>query len=307
MPNSDTGKPLRVEELLGSWGEELEIELLAGEKGLARGITSDRIQKPGLKLLDPQLKLDKGTIQILGKTEVAYFERLRAAEKKSVTESLMSQDVPCFIITRDLTPDKRLLEACEKNRIPLFSTKLYTGKLISMLQDILEVRLAPFATAHGVLLDVHRLGVLLLGKSGIGKSECALDLILRGSKLISDDIVEIRKVGPERLVGNGPERIKHLMEIRGVGIINIKDLFGTTSVMERREIDMVIELVQWNPETEYDRLGIETGAYNILGIDLPHLVIPVSPGRNTATIIEVAARNQLLKQSGGRPVKLFDN
>ena len=240
-------------------------------------------------------------------TEIAYFDRLKPAEKKSVAVSLMSQNVPCFIVTRDLTPDKKLLEACEKNCIPLFSTKLYTGKLISMLQEILEVRLAPFATAHGVLMDIHRLGVLLLGKSGIGKSECALDLILRGSKLISDDIVEIRKVGPTRLVGNGPERIKHLMEIRGVGIINIKDLFGTTSVMERREIDMVIELVQWNPDTEYDRLGIETGTYNILGIDLPHLVIPVSPGRNTSTIIEVAARNQLLKQSGGRPVQLFDN
>ena len=307
MQNSNTENPLRVEELLKSWGEELEIEILTGEKGLERMISSDRIQKPGLKLLDSDLKLDKGTVQILGKTEIAYFDRLKPAEKKGVTGSLMSQDVPCFIVTRDLTPDKKLLEACEKNRVPLFSTKLYTGKLISMLQEMLEIRLAPFATAHGVLMDIHRLGVLLLGKSGIGKSECALDLILRGSKLISDDIVEIRKVGPTRLVGNGPERIKHLMEIRGVGIINIKDLFGTTSVMEKREIDMVIELVQWNPDTEYDRLGIETGTYNILGIDLPHLVIPVSPGRNTATIIEVAARNQLLKQSGGRPVQLFDN
>lgn len=307
MQNSNTENPLRVEELLKSWGEELEIEILTGEKGLERIISSDRIQKPGLKLLDSELKLDKGTVQILGKTEIAYFDRLKPAEKMKVTGSLMSQNVPCFIVTRDLTPDKKLFEACEKNRIPLFSTKLYTGKLISMLQEILEVRLAPFATAHGVLMDIHRLGVLLLGKSGIGKSECALDLILRGSKLISDDIVEIRKVGPTRLVGNGPERIKHLMEIRGVGIINIKDLFGTTSVMERREIDMVIELVQWNPDTEYDRLGIETGTYNILGIDLPHLVIPVSPGRNMSTIIEVAARNQLLKQSGGRPVQLFDN
>ncbi|HML95879.1 MAG TPA: HPr(Ser) kinase/phosphatase [Thermodesulfobacteriota bacterium] len=307
MLNSDTVNALRVGELLKSWGEKLEIDILTGEKGLRRVISSDRIQKPGLKLLDADLKLDKGTVQILGKTEIAYFDRLTAAEKKNVTESLMSQDVPCFIVTRDLTPDEKFLEACEKHRIPLFSTKLYTGKLISMLQEILEVRLAPFATAHGVLMDIHRLGVLLLGKSGIGKSECALDLILRGSKLISDDIVEIRKVGPERLVGNGPERIKHLMEIRGVGIINIKDLFGTTSVMEKREIDMVIELVQWNPDTEYDRLGIETSTYNILGIDLPHLVIPVSPGRNTSTIIEVAARNQLLKQSGGRPVQLFDN
>ena len=132
-----------------------------------------------------------------------------------------------------------------------------------------------------------------------------LDLINRGSKLISDDIVEIRKVGSSKLVGNGPERIKHLMEIRGVGIINIKDLFGTTSVMDKREIDMVIELVHWDPDTEYDRLGLETSNYSILDIELPHLVIPVSPGRNTATIIEVAARNQLLKLSGVHSAEKF--
>ncbi|MFI5322875.1 MAG: HPr kinase/phosphorylase, partial [Thermodesulfobacteriota bacterium] len=153
----------------------------------------------------------------------------------------------------------------------------------------------------------HRLGVLILGKSGIGKSECAIDLINRGSKLISDDIVEIRKVGASKLVGNGPERVKHLMEVRGVGIINIKDLFGTTSVMDKREIDMVIELVHWDPDTEYDRLGMETSSYNILGVKLPHLVIPVSPGRNMATIIEVAARNQLLKMSGINTAHNFDN
>jgi HPr kinase/phosphorylase len=307
MRDSENVNPLKVEELYNSWGKDLEIELIAGRKGLSREISSERIQKPGLKLLDPELKLEEGTIQILGNTEIAYFDRLREGDKEKVNEILSSQDVPCFIISKELNPDEALKASCNRKNIPLFTTKLYTGKLISLLQEILEVRLAPFATVHGVLMDIHRLGVLILGKSGIGKSECAIDLINRGSKLISDDIVEIRKVGASKLVGNGPERVKHLMEVRGVGIINIKDLFGTTSVMDKREIDMVIELVHWDPDAEYDRLGLETSYYNILGVKLPHLVIPVSPGRNIATIIEVAARNQLLKMSGIHTPHIFDN
>ncbi len=305
MQNIETINTLRVSDLYKSLGKELQIELIAGRKGLKREVISDRIQKPGLKLLDPDINLDKGTIQILGKTEISYFDKLSKSEKLRVTKRLSLQDVPCFIVTKELEPDVLLKDSLNAKDIPLFTTKLYTGKLISMLQDILEERLAPFATAHGVLMDIHRLGVLILGKSGIGKSECALDLINRGSKLISDDIVEIRKVGPSKLVGNGPEPIKHLMEVRGVGIINIKDLFGTTSVMDKREIDLVIELVKWDPETEYDRLGFETRNYSILGIELPYLVIPVSPGRNTATIIEVAARNQLLKKAGVHSTESF--
>lgn len=296
---------LRVGELFKTWEQELQLKIIAGRKGLSREIKSDRIQKPGLRLLDPDLKLDNGTIQILGKTEISYFVKLKDEEKIKVTTSLSTQDVPCFIVSKELNPDDKFIASCNKRKMPLFTTELYTGKLISLLQEILEERLAPFATAHGALMDIHRLGVLILGKSGIGKSECALDLINRGSKLISDDIVEIRKVGSSNLVGSGPERTKHLMEIRGVGIINIKDLFGTTSVMDKREIDMVIELVHWDPEAEYDRLGLDDSNYKVLGVELPYLVIPVSPGRNTATIIEVAARNQLLKLSGVHSARKF--
>ena len=305
MRNFKTVNDLRVEELFKTWGKELQIKIIAGRKGLSREIKSDRIQKPGLRLLDPDLKLDTGTIQILGKTEISYFGKLKDEDKIKVTNSLSTQDVPCFIISKELNPDDKFIASSNKRKMPLFTTELYTGKLISLLQEILEERLAPFVTAHGALMDIHRLGVLILGKSGIGKSECALDLINRGSKLISDDIVEIRKVGSSNLVGNGPDRTKHLMEIRGVGIIDIKDLFGTTSVMDKREIDMVIELVQWEPDAEYDRLGLDDSNYNILGVELPYLVIPVSPGRNTATIIEVAARNQLLKQSGVHSAQKF--
>ncbi|HEX3037163.1 MAG TPA: HPr(Ser) kinase/phosphatase, partial [Thermodesulfobacteriota bacterium] len=188
--------------------------------------------------------------------------------------------------------------ACGKKEVPLFVTKLHAGKLISHLNAILEERLAPFVNIHGVLMDIHGLGVLILGKSGIGKSECALDLIIRGSKLIADDVVQVRKIDTSKLIGSGPSSIRHLMEIRGVGVINIKDLFGTASVLDRREIDMVIELDHWNPNMEYDRLGLNQQSYTIMELDLPYLILPVSPGRNTATIIEVAVRNQLLKSSG---------
>lgn len=167
-----------------------------------------------------------------------------------------------------------------------------------MVNKTLQDNKASFTTIHGVLLDIRGLGVLILGKSGIGKSENALDLINRGSKLISDDVVEIQKSAASGLTGTGPERIKHLMEIRGVGIINIMDIFGSASVMDSRTINMVIELVQWDSNTEYDRLGIDEKKYKLLGEELPYLLIPVRPGRNTATIIEVAVRNQILKSSG---------
>ncbi|MBF8302386.1 MAG: hprK, partial [Candidatus Dadabacteria bacterium] len=156
-------------------------------------------------------------------------------------------------------------------------------------------------------IDIHGLGILILGKSGIGKSECALDLIIRGSKLVTDDVVEIRKVGTSKLIGSGPEIIRYLMEIRGVGIINIKDLFGTASVMDRREIDMVIELAHWDPDTDYDRLGIDQNSFTVMEVDLPYLVLPVSSGRNMATIIEVAVRNQLLKSTGVYGAEKFED
>lgn len=252
-----------------------------------------------------EVRLERGTVQVLGRAEMSSYRALSAAGKREFTDDLISEQIPCLILSKGLNPEEALKRACQKSKTPLFITEHYTGKLISLLEGLLKERLTPFATAHGVLLDVYGVGVLILGKSGIGKSECALDLINRGSKLISDDLVEIKKSVSSRLFGNGPKQIEHLMEIRGVGIINIKDLFGTPSVMDRREIEMVIELVQWSPDTEYDRLGLDVKTYPILGVELPYLQIPVSPGRNTATIVEVAARNQSLKLSGVHSAENF--
>lgn len=302
-----TGAPLEVGELYGAWGRELQIEIIAGRGGLWRKIRSNRVQKPGLRMIEPNIVLEDGKVQILGRTEVSYFNKLPDDKQEKISDALSSQDVPCFIISKGLMPPEVLRVACENKQMPLFTTELYTGRLISTLNAVLEERLAPFVTIHGVLIDIHGMGVLIVGKSGIGKSECALDLILRGSKLVADDVVEIRKIGTSRLVGSGPENIRHLMEVRGVGIINIKDLFGTASVMDKREIDMVIELAQWSLDTEYDRLGLDQKTHTIMEVELPFLVIPVSPGRNTATIVEVAVRNQLLKSSAVSAAEIVGN
>lgn len=298
MTNTNLEAPLLVEELYKNWGRELDMDLVAGRNGLNREIRANSVQKPGLRMIEPHIQLENGKIQILGRTEISYIDKHASAEQKEIAEILSSQNVPCFIVSKGLNPPEPLRGVCERKEMPLFGTKLHAGKLISSLNSILEERLARFVSLHGVLMDIHGIGVLILGKSGIGKSECALDLIIRGSKLIADDLVYARKIGGAKLTGSGPAAIKHLMEIRGVGIINIKDLFGTASVMDKREIDMVIEIAHWDPDMEYDRLGFSRKSYTIMDIPLPYLVLPVSPGRNTATIIEVAARNQLLKSSG---------
>ncbi len=305
MKGIKLGTPLEVRELYDTWGKELEIKIISGENGLSRKIRSNRVQKPGLRMIEPNIQLEEGKIQVLGRTEVSYLNRFTPKEQIRISEVITSQDVPCFIISKGITPNELLINTCNENNMPLFTTELHTGRLISTLNGLLEERLAPFVTVHGVLIDIHGLGVLILGKSGIGKSECALDLIIGGSKLVADDVVEIRKVGTSTLIGSGPEIIKHLMEIRGVGIINIKDLFGTASVMDRREIDMVIELAHWDPDRDYDRVGLDQKSFAVMEVELPYLVLPVSSGRNMATVIEVAVRNQLLKSTGVHVAEKF--
>ncbi|MGI9553532.1 MAG: HPr(Ser) kinase/phosphatase [Thermodesulfobacteriota bacterium] len=289
---------LTVNNFLDFCSATLNIKSLSDKKRQNKKISSPTVQKPGLRIIEDKISLEMGKIQILGRTEITYINKLDKPEQDRVLKSLTSQKVPCFIISKGIKPGKNFLSYFNNSNIPLFISDISTGKLISEINEILGERLAPMETFHGVLMDINRLGVLILGKSGIGKSECALDLINKGSKLIADDVIEIRRVSQSRLIGTGPENIKYLMEIRGIGIINIKDLFGTTSVMDKRYIDMVLELDHWNKDTEYERLGLETKSFKILEVELPHVIIPVSPGRNIATVIELAVRNQILKNSG---------
>ena len=303
MKSSSEETSVTVEELFDELGVELGLGTASGKKGFNRKITSFEVLKPRASLNTDQ----KGKVKVLGRAELKRLGAMSGSEERQYASYLGSGDPPCFIISKGLTVEQKVLKLFNKTKTPLFMTASLTGKLITSLEKVLKERLTPFTTAHGVLLEVFGAGLLILGESGIGKSESALDLIYRGSKLISDDVVEITKSSSGRLFGKGPRHTMHLMEIRGIGIIDIKELFGSRSVMDEREIEMVIELVQWNPEREYDRLGLEERTIPILGGELPYLQIPVSPGRNTATIIEVAVRNEKLKKKGINTAENFNS
>ncbi|HEY4707028.1 MAG: HPr(Ser) kinase/phosphatase [Deltaproteobacteria bacterium GWA2_55_10] len=295
-----------VKELLeGVQHERLGLMLIAGEKGLTREVTTSRIQKPGLLLTGLLEELHADRLQIFGAAEINYLKRLGADELEDVLK-VFRPELPAIIVARGLEPPEFLVELCRKSSIPLFRTQHTSSVLIERVTKYLEERLAPSTTLHGVLVDVLGVGVLIIGKSGIGKSECALDLVARGYRLVSDDVVIVKRMPPSVLFGSSSELIKYHMEIRGLGIINVKDLYGITAIREKKQMDIVVELVKWESETEYDRLGLEENTYNILGVDLPYLRVPVSPGRSVATIVEVAARNQILKIMGHHPAKALE-
>lgn len=296
---------LAIEDLLKDEEYGLELKLLAGARGLSHRIYSSRIQKPGLALTGYTEHLHPDRVQVLGNTEISYLRQLDGDQASSYIGKLCGFPISCFIITKGLEPPGFLKNEAEKAGIPLLVTHHQSSTFISLITKFLEERLLPTTHIHGVLVDVLGVGVLLLGKSGIGKSECALDLVIRGHRLVADDIIYIKKKMPGALVGQAGETIQHHMEIRGLGIINVKDLYGVASIREKKIIDLVMELVEWEPAQEYDRLGIDDQVHTILGVDIPYLSIPVRPGRNLTSIIEVAARNFLLKGMGYHSAREF--
>lgn len=296
---------IRVGALLDDKKYDLRLSLASGKKGLTRRISSTRIQKPGLVLAGFTEYLHKERIQIFGNTEMSYLRTLPQARAAEVLDHFLAQDVSCLVVTKDLEPTPEILAASERHGVPVLRTSHLSSQFIEAVQSYLEDVLSPSTSMHGVLLDVFGVGILLLGKSGIGKSEIALDLIMRGHRLVADDIVDVKRPSPDAVIGMGSEIIKHHMEIRGLGIINIKDLFGVAAIRERKKIEIVLELVEWDPTVEYDRLGVEDRKYRVLDVEIPMLVVPVRPGRNMTTIIEVAARNHLLKLQGHHSAREF--
>jgi len=296
---------VELNKLLKAEDYALGLNLICGERELERVVLAQDVHKLGLSLVGIKFELESGQIQIFGGSEKAYLDMLSEIERRKVLEKLFSFDFPCLILTRGIAPYPEMVKSAERRRIPLMATELATGEFIFRLNRFLAEHLAPSISLHGVLIDVYGIGILILGQSGIGKSETALDLILRGHRLAADDIVEVRKRGTNNLIGKGAEVIKYHMEIRGLGIINIKDLFGIAAIRDRKKIELVIELVEWDHNKDYDRLGLEDETYAILGVEIPQLTIPVRPGRNLTTIIEVAARNQLLKLKGFHSARDF--
>jgi len=291
---------IRVRDLLAEEAAHLKLTAVAGRVGLDKEITVARIQKPGLSLAGFIEYIHPGRVQILGQSEITFLRGMESERRREILAQVCACGVTCFVITKDLDPTPELVEAADLFEIPLLRTAELSSATIDALMEYLEEKLAPRLTLHGVFLDVYGVGVLLLGESGVGKSECALDLVVRGHRLVSDDAVEFRRRGGV-LNGHGPDMTKYHMELRGLGIINIKDLFGVASVRERKDLDVVIRLDHWQEGKDYERLGLDEKSYDILGVKVPYIEMPVAPGRYLSVLIEVAARNHLLWQQGYVP------
>lgn len=276
----------------------LPLELLAGGAGLDRRITSPHIQKTGLALAGFDAYLSPGRILIFGESEIRYLEGLASSSRVDSLRRTLARDIPTVMITGGFPAPAELTIEAERAGVPLISTPVPTPIAIAKVTAILEDSLAERTVMHAVLMDILGLGVLIVGESGIGKSECALDLVVRGHRLVADDTVEIRRRAESVLIGTCPDLTRHHMEVRGLGVINIKDLFGVASTRSSKRVELVVQLERWEPGREYERLGLDDLHYEILGLPIPLLRMPVAPGRNVAILVEVAARNQLLRSRG---------
>jgi HPr kinase/phosphorylase len=284
---------------------DLGLRTVAGETGFVRTIAWGRIQRPGLAFAGFLAFIKPGRIQVLGESELHYLDTMPEEVRRDRISSICALPVAAFVITKGQTAPEDLVRECRAREVPLLVSDQTTSVVIQSITRILEDELAPSATLHGVLVDVYGMGVLLLGESGIGKSESALDLIQRGHRLVADDVVEIRRYPNGALVGRAAEMIRYHMELRGIGIINIKHLFGVSAVRASKSIELVIELERWDPTKKYDRLGLDGETYEILDRARPLLRLPVASGRNIALLIEIAARNELLKTQGYDAAKEF--
>ena len=259
--------------------------------------TSD-VNRPGIEMIGYYEFFDNQRIQIIGKTEASYLETLKDDDFKNVIDKLFASNPVAVVISRGLDITEKLIPFAKEHGIPLLKTNMGTSEFMASLIAFLHLQLAPRITRHGVLVEVYGEGILLLGESGVGKSETAIELVKRGHRLIADDAVEIRKVSSKSLVGSAPDNIRHFIELRGIGIINASRIFGVGAVKLTEKIDLVINMEPWDMNKVYDRMGLENQTTNILGLDIASLTIPVKPGRNLAVIIEVAAMNNRQKKLG---------
>jgi HPr kinase/phosphorylase len=305
----DSDRPVQTTitagELLQDSALPISLNLIAGGGGLSRRISRTRIQKSGLALAGHYHGVVPSRIQILGETELSYLEGLTPEGRTKAAAGFFGLALSCVVITRGANPPDELRWEANRTDTPLLVSKERSSATITALHALLDDRLAPRTTLHGVLVDVFGVGLLLVGASSIGKSECALDLVMRGHRLVADDVVECDYRPPGMVFGQPADLLRHHIEVRGLGVLNIKDLFGVTSIRERKRIDVVVKLVEWSADTEYDRMGVDDRFHEILGVPIRELVIPVRPGRNMGSILEIAARNQLLRDAGHHGAREF--
>ncbi|MFD2705582.1 HPr(Ser) kinase/phosphatase [Salibacterium lacus] len=287
--------------------KQFNMEVLAGEDGVYRAITTSDISRPGIEMAGFFTYYPAKRLQLLGRTELSFFQQLSEEEKNERMTNLCTYDTPGIIISRGLIAPPELLESAENVGVPVMRSDVTTTRLSSQLTNFLEARLAKSTAVHGVLVDIYGIGVLLTGASGVGKSETALDLVRRGHRLVADDSVEIFQQHGDTLVGSAPELIRHLLEIRGLGIIDVMTLFGAGAVRPFKRIGLTIHLELWDENKAYDRLGLEEATLQVIDTEIPKYTIPVRPGRNLAVIVEVAAMNFRLKRMGINTAKQFSD
>lgn len=291
--------PLTVAEFFKDNKEDLQLELLAGSKGLSRIISVYELNRPGLSLAGFFDHFRHERVQVLGRGEYAYIRNVALKTNLEPIKNFLRFKIPCLIISHHVKPEQELIDLADQFDVPLFLSSLETANLVGDLSTYLEEKISPTITMHGVLVDVYGLGVFISGDSGIGKSECALELIKRGHMLVSDDIVRVQHRSGGILVGSPVnDMIKHHMEVRGLGIIDVKQLFGVSAVLDSTKIELIVHLETWVETKEYDRVGLEQNTLGILGVRVPKILMPVRPGRNLAVLIEVAALYQRLKIRG---------
>jgi HPr kinase/phosphorylase len=304
-PPSNAQRGISVRELLDDPALELNVRLVAGAPGLDRSIGHPRIQKSGLAMVGHVHGISPRRIQILGETEMSYARGLDAEAQTSAANRLFSMGLCCVIITRGTDPPRPFIEAADRTGTPLVVCAERSSSAITAIHTLLDERLAPRTRIHGVLVDVFEVGVLLLGKSGIGKSECALELVMRGHRLVADDVIECDFRPPGMVFGQAAALLRHHIEVRGLGILNIKDLFGVTAIRERKRLDLIVRLELYDGEQSYDRIGLDDNYREVLGVPVREVVLPVQPGRDMTSIIEIAARNELLRSAGHNSARDF--
>ncbi|OGT95089.1 MAG: HPr(Ser) kinase/phosphatase [Gemmatimonadetes bacterium RIFCSPLOWO2_02_FULL_71_11] len=298
---------MKIRELIELRGERLALEALTGEAGLEREVPSGEVSSPGLVLSGFTARFAPGRLFVLGETEIRYLSSLDAAGRRNSLETLFRFDFPCLFVTKKQEVPAELIELAQAHDVAVLRSALKTADFYHTIQPFLEEAFAQHTTLHGSLADVYGVGLLFVGRSGIGKSECVLDLVERGHRLVADDVVQVRRLGHDVLIGKGHSHQQHFMEIRGIGLIDIAALFGIRAVRQQKRIEVVVQLEDWDSAAAYDRTGIDAQATEILNVTLPKVVVPLNPGKNITVIAEVVSMRHLLKYSGVDSARLFND
>ncbi len=298
---------LTVRELIEEKRQSLQLDVLTGDVGLDRPITEPEISSPGLVLAGYMARFAAKRLYVLGETEIAFLRSLKPANRAVAVQGFFQHELPCVFITKGLSVPRGLLAVARERAIPVVRSKLKTAEFYSRITPFLQEAFAPRTTIHGSLADVYGVGLLFVGRSGIGKSECVLDLVERGHRLVADDVVHVSRRGADVLLGRGHELSHHFMEIRGVGLVDVKALFGIRSVRQQKRIEVVVELLEWDTTADVERTGLDHKTIEVLGVTLPQVFVPLNPGKNITVISEVVAMNHLLRYSGYDAARAFND